>query len=98
LWADGRVVFSTSAETRKARNLARDPRVVVNLESGDEVVIIEGEVETIALDDALADLYKAKYGYRPGGEGDWYAARPRVAYAWREQEFPSSVTRFTFPA
>ena len=98
LWVDGAVVFSTSPESRKARNLARDPRVVVNLESGDDVVILEGEVETRGLDDRVADLYEAKYAYRPGGQGDWYSLRPRVVYAWREQEFPRSVTRFSFPA
>jgi hypothetical protein len=98
LWVGGAVVFSTAPDSRKGRNLARDPRVVINLESGDDVVILEGEIETIALDDHLADLYEAKYDYRPGGAGDWYALRPRIAYAWREREYPSSVTRFTFPA
>jgi hypothetical protein len=61
-------------------------------------VILEGEVATIALDDRIADLYEAKYDYRPGGEGDWYSLRPRIAYAWREREFPRSVTCFSFPA
>jgi len=98
LWVDGRVVFSTSPNSRKGQNLARDPRIVINLESGDEVVILEGEVATIALDDAIADLYEAKYDYRPGGEGDWYSLRPGVIYAWREEDYPRSVTRFTFPA
>jgi hypothetical protein len=98
LWVDGAVVFSTSPESRKGRNLARDRRLVVNLESGDDVVILEGEVETIALDDRMADLYEAKYDYRPGGEGDWYALRPRIGYAWREREYPRTVTRFSFPA
>lgn len=32
LWVDGAVVFSTSPESRKGRNLARDPRVAVHLE------------------------------------------------------------------
>lgn len=97
LWVDGAVVFSTSPDSRKGLNLARDPRLVINLESGDDVVILEGEVETRPLDDRLADLYEAKYDYRPGGEGDWYSLRPRVVYAWREQEYPRSVTRFSFP-
>lgn len=96
VWVDDAVVFSTSPESRKGRNLARDRRVLVNLESGDDVVIVEGEVETIALDDAIADLYEAKYDYRPSGDGDWFAVRPRVAYAWRERDFPQSVTRFSF--
>jgi Pyridoxamine 5'-phosphate oxidase len=97
LWVDGAVVFSTSRESRKGRNLARDRRVVINLESGDDVVILEGEIETVALDEGMADLYEAKYDYRPGGEGDWYSLRPRIAYAWREQEYPRSVTHFSFP-
>jgi PPOX class probable F420-dependent enzyme len=96
LWIDGAVVFSTSPESRKGLNLARDPRVVVNLESGDEVVILEGVVEVVALDDRIADAYEEKYDYRPGGEGDWFVLRPRVAYAWREQDYPRSATRFAF--
>jgi PPOX class probable F420-dependent enzyme len=96
LWLDGAIVFSTSRESRKGRNLLRDPRVVVNLESGEEVVILEGEVEVTGLDDRMADAYEAKYDYRPGGEGDWFALRPRVAYAWLERDYPRSATRFTF--
>ena len=42
LWLDGAFVFSTSPESRKGRNLARDPRVVVHVESGEEVVVLEG--------------------------------------------------------
>lgn len=84
LWVGGAVVFSTSPESRKGRNLAHDPRVV-NLESGDDVVILEGEVESIALADRLADRYEAKYQYRPGGEGGLVLAtterRLRVAGA-----------------
>jgi PPOX class probable F420-dependent enzyme len=96
LWIEGAVVFSTSPESRKGRNLARDPRVVVHLESGDEVVILEGVVETIALEAHMADAYEAKYDYRPGGEGDWYALRPRVALAWLESDYPRTATRFSF--
>lgn len=60
IWLDGAVVFSTSAESRKGRNLAHDPRVAVHLESGDELVVAEGEVEEIAIDERLADAYEAK--------------------------------------
>ena len=45
LWFDDSVVFGTNPRSRKGRNLERDPRVVVHLESGDEAVILEGEVE-----------------------------------------------------
>jgi len=98
LWLDGAFVFSTSPESRKGRNLARDPRVVVHVESGEEVVVLEGEIEEIELDERLARLYAAKYEYRPEpGSADeaWYRLRPRSAYAWAD-DFPRSVTRFVF--
>ena len=93
---------STLCETprsRKGRNLARDPRVVVHLESGDEVVIVEGEVERVRLEPGAADAYEAKYAFRPdpeSPEGLWYAVRPTVAYAWLESDYPRTATRFAF--
>ncbi len=98
LWADGAVVFSTSPESRKGRNLERDPRAVIHLESTDEVVILEGEVVRITLDDALADAYEAKYAFRPepGADGLWYRLVPRRGYAWLEEGYPRTATRFDF--
>ncbi len=98
LWLDGAVVFGTAPDSRKAKNLARDPRVSVNLESGDEVVILEGRAEPMKLDEASADLYAAKYDFRPDpGDGDgWYRVAPRIAYAWLEKDYPSTATRFAF--
>ncbi len=99
LWLDGAVVFSTSPASRKGRNLARDPRVVVHLESGDEVVVLEGEVEKVVLDERIADAYETKYDHRPEAgspEGLWYRLQPRVAYAWLEADYPQTATRFEF--
>jgi len=82
--ADGAVHFSTSPLSRKGLNLARDPRVVIHLDSGDEVVILHGEVDQYELEDSIADAYEAKYDYRPEpGEGwpgeppGWSAALPK---------------------
>jgi hypothetical protein len=98
VWLEDGLWFGTSSRSRKGRNLARDPRVAVHLESGDEVVILEGEVEEAPLDERTADVYEAKYDYRPsppGGEGEgWYRLRPRVAYAWLERDYPRTATRF----
>lgn len=98
LWVDESLVFSTSPESRKGRNLARDPRVVVQVERDDDVVILEGAVEEIALEEQIADMYAAKYDYRPEpGSADegWYRLRPRVAYAW-DKDYPRTATRFAF--
>jgi pyridoxine/pyridoxamine 5'-phosphate oxidase len=100
VWFDGAVYFGTNARSMKATNLDRDPRVVIHLESGDEVVILHGKVERLALTDVVADAYGAKYDYRPNpdetsAEG-WYRLRPRRALAWLERDFPKTATRFDF--
>jgi general stress protein 26 len=99
-WIDDSVVFGTNARSRKAKNLDRDPRVVIHLESGDEVVILEGEVETIAVTDEIADVFEPKYDWRPDVGGDdssrWYCLRPKLAQAWLETDYPKTATRFDF--
>jgi hypothetical protein len=66
VWLDGAFYFGTGSASRKARNLAKSPNVVVHLESGDEVVIFEGGAEEVA-DPALLDAaFRAKYGIDTG--------------------------------
>lgn len=99
LWLDDAVVFSTDPESLKARNFLARPDVVVHLESGDEMVVIEGRVETLdrSLVEAFVDAYDAKYDYRPTAEQTTtvYVVRPQRVLAWREQDFPTTATRFT---
>jgi hypothetical protein len=99
LWVDGVVLFSTSPDSIKARNFGRDPRAVMHVADGEDIVILEGEVDDGALDDVTADLYAAKYDYRPEPPGSasegWYRFRTRCALAWGH-DFPCSVTRFAF--
>ena len=108
VWLDGALYFEGSPETRRARNIAANPAVVVHLESGDEVVILEGEAREASppereLARRLAEAFAAKYGqshdYRPGPDqwdnGGLWALRPSVAFAW--SEFPKNATRWRFP-
>jgi PPOX class probable F420-dependent enzyme len=99
LWREDAFVFSTALRSRKAENLRRDPRAVVHLESGDEVVLLEGRADEIVLDDELAAAYEAKYALRPERDPDqvWFRFRPAVGAAWRESDYTASATRFTFP-
>ena len=72
------------------------PRLVVHLESGDEVVIVEGVAEPTAATEADVAEYARKYDFRPeAGEG-WYVVRPGRVLAWREEDYPRSATRFDF--
>jgi hypothetical protein len=93
IWHDGAVLFGTSPTSVKGKNMTRDPRIVVHLESGDEVVILEGSAEIVDVDDAALDVYEAKYAHRPDVP-NLYALRPARAYAWTEQDYPNNATRF----
>ena len=109
VWLDGELYFEGSPLTRRAHNLALNPAVVVHLESGDEVVILEGDAREAgkpdrSLAERLAAGFTAKYAettynYRPSPEqwdrGGLWVMRPRVAFGW--SEFPKTVTRWRFP-
>lgn len=108
LWFEGEFVFSTGTDSRKGRNLATNPEVVVHLESGDDVVILEGTVEIVPVQQAdpawlrrYEEAYSAKYNLKMdfASMGETMAAalyrlRPRTAFAWLESSFPSTATRF----
>jgi hypothetical protein len=96
LWLDG--ALYVGAGPRSTRNIEANPRVSVHLESGDDVVIVEGTVEPFADPDGTlfpryADAMAAKYDYRPEEAGG-YVLRPRTAYAW--SSFPTDATRWRF--
>jgi nitroimidazol reductase NimA-like FMN-containing flavoprotein (pyridoxamine 5'-phosphate oxidase superfamily) len=99
VWLDGTFFHGGGPRTRKARNLATNPHVAVHLESGDEVVIMEGTADMLTPDNADAalleridDAYEAKYGMRHGTPV--WALRPTVAFGWTI--YPTTVTRWTF--
>lgn len=102
LWLEGVFYFSTARGSRKGVNLAENPIAVVHLESGDEVVIVEGPVQEVSARkelDRLAAAYGEKYTLEITFEDPAsvvYALRPERAFAWREQDYPESATRFTF--
>ncbi len=106
IWLDDVFYFSTSPQSRKARNIAANPNVVVTLESGVEAVVVEGTATVVADDEALSAFRDA---YNPKYEWDFtleqlqkdgvFAVRPAVAFAWlgnSEEIFSGSATRWTF--
>ena len=44
VWADGAAWFSSSPESRKARNIAADPRAVITTDNPRQPVVVEGVV------------------------------------------------------
>jgi len=90
--------------SRKAKNLDKNPSVSIHLDSGDDVVILEGEVREIPqsdkqvlskLDAASKTKYKMPLVIEPGSV--LYAVRPRVVLSWTEKAFPNNATRWEFP-
>jgi nitroimidazol reductase NimA-like FMN-containing flavoprotein (pyridoxamine 5'-phosphate oxidase superfamily) len=105
-WVDGALYFDGSPETRRGRNLAENPNIVVHLESGDEVVVLEGQAvyspgPERALAEKLAAALAAKYAptYEPSpdtwAEGGLWHLKPTTAFGWTE--FPANVTRWRWP-
>ena len=100
-YIDGNVFFGTGRETRKAKNIARNPNVVVHLESGDDAVILECVVTEQQLTDKalrkrINTLSRNKYKMplMEIPESALYRAKPKVVLAWREKDFPVSATRW----
>ncbi|WP_153503288.1 pyridoxamine 5'-phosphate oxidase family protein [Cumulibacter manganitolerans] len=108
VWVDGRFYYDGAPTTRHTRNVEHNPAITLTLESGTQVVIVEGESHATRADaeDLGARLAEAftKYhdaGYAPG-PGSWAGAdggglrviAPHRALAWFS--FPADCTRFTF--
>jgi nitroimidazol reductase NimA-like FMN-containing flavoprotein (pyridoxamine 5'-phosphate oxidase superfamily) len=97
VWLDGALFFSTGEKSRKARNLAADPRCAVHVEAGDMAVFVEGEAGRTDDAGTLAPAwaaYKAKYDW-PMDNEPMYVLRPRQAISFRE-DLGESATRWTF--
>jgi hypothetical protein len=102
LWLDGAVWFSSDQASRKARNIAARPGIVVHLESGDEVVIAQGDAEEVterASLEPFARAYREKYGIGIDLDhaiGLTYRVRPHTVLGWLEPDFPTTATRWRF--
>lgn len=104
--ADGTAHVFTSRGTRKARNIAGDPRVVVHLPDAEDVLIVEGRLRDLGgpgdAPSAVA-AFAAKYvdpddrAYLPGEDPSvdvLYALEPERALAWRLADFDGSQQRW----
>jgi hypothetical protein len=102
LWIDDTFQFSTGKTSRKAKNLAADPRCVVCPGDAEEAVVVEGAAADLTGDAALARFfaaYEAKYAMDVSTMGEpLYVVTPRVVFGQIEKTFPKSATRWQFGA
>ena len=100
MWLDDAVWFCVGRTSVKARNVARNPAVAVHLESGDQVVILEGGVEERREGlEPFLDAYEEKYELRPdlvALDAVVYALLPETALTWDERDYPRSAVRWVF--
>src|SRR5260370_5890910 len=93
--------------TVKARNLAADPRAVLHLESGEDVLIVRGVAEDLGTPAAVPSVVAAlaaKYTrpedqrHLPGADPDFdviYALRTQSAMTWRPHAYAPSHRRWS---
>jgi hypothetical protein len=106
LWQDGRFLFSTGSQSRKARNLAQNADCVVCTEHAHEAVIVEGtaEVADLPARRKFLALCERKYHFDMSKmksdilsmKEPIFAVRPRVVFGLWEKEFIAKSTRWTF--
>jgi hypothetical protein len=106
VYVDGRIYYDGSPQTRHAQNIEKNSQVAVHLESGDQVVILEGTSTRAGKPDPelatrLVAAYRKKYaaqGYSPEpnqwDEGGLYVFTPSQCIAWTS--FMEDPTKFVF--
>jgi hypothetical protein len=106
LWQDGRFLFSTGSQSRKARNLAQNPKCIVCTELAHEAVIVQGitEIADVAARRKLIPTYERKYKWDLSSMKEdmlsmkepVFAVRPRVVFGLWEKYFQTKSTRWKF--
>ena len=106
MWQDGRFLFSTGRESRKARNLAVNAHCIACTEHAHEAVIVEGvaEVADVAARRKFLPAYEKKYKFDMKSMKDdilsmkepVFAVRPRVVFGLWEKHFQTKSTRWKF--
>jgi PPOX class probable F420-dependent enzyme len=105
MWDDAVLWFSSSAESRKARNLAADARCCVTTEDAADPVVVEGTAQIVTdppLLQRLIDLMNAKYGtdykvdFLDPAQNAAIRVRPRRVFGLRSGDFTGSPTRWVF--
>ena len=105
VWHAGALWFSSSKGSRKASNLAADPRCVLTTEDPTNPVVVEGAAELLTDTRDLETLLaaeNAKYGTDYGLDmldpavNSAFRVRPVWIFGLKAGEFTGSPTRWTF--
>jgi PPOX class probable F420-dependent enzyme len=107
IWLGGRLWFSTGRRSRKARNLAADPRCTLTTDDARDPVVVEGRAERVTdlgLIAAFVEAVNVKYDaglttdFQDPAVNGTFAVTPERAFALSGADFTGSPTRWRFPA
>jgi hypothetical protein len=101
VWLDQEFWFAADPRSAKGRAIGDGTLGAVHLESGDDVVIVNGLIEPMRAHEcrAMLDAYYRKYevDFDPAArETRAYRLRPRTVLAWREDDFHGTAVRWRF--
>lgn len=105
VWHDDALWFSSSGQSRKARNLRSDPRCSVATDDAREPVVVEGLAELVTELDEIAGFLQAvnrKYStnydlaFLSPEQNASFRVRPAWVFGLTEEDFSGSPTRWTF--
>jgi hypothetical protein len=105
LWYEGRLWFSSSNGSRKARNLSARSTCTVSTDNPLEPVVLQGRAVRVSDGHTLRAVLRAenaKYGTEYGEDmvdpasNSVFAVRPQWVFALDSADFTGTPTRFTF--
>jgi hypothetical protein len=101
-WVDDSLWFSCGPNSRKARNLTRDPRCSIATDKPSEPVVLDAVVQRIeGYDNAkrFSEISTAKYEVEYSADffaaNALFSARPLSAFGLDEADFTGSPTKWT---
>lgn len=101
VWLEDGFWFSTGASSRKARNLAQNPKCALGTDDAAEAVILEGSVEAVDMQrqefETFAAAYQKKYKWNVREMAQpVYRFRPTLGFGLFEKKFEQTATRWVF--
>jgi PPOX class probable F420-dependent enzyme len=105
VWLNGRLWFSSSRQSRKARNLSSDPRCTVTTDDAQNPVVVEGQADRVVDPERIAAFVaavNAKYDadmtveFQDPEVNGTYTVRSITVIALTHGDFTGSPTRWRF--
>jgi hypothetical protein len=101
IWFEEAFYFGTGKKTRKAKNLAENPRCIIINDQIEELAIVEGIAEIIAFADlpkGASEATHKKYGWplHEGRDSSIYRVRPTKVFGIPMMQFGTAFTRWKF--